>query len=238
MAWAGPTRVEQAEVSPDWVYDIDTITTYFWHMAHEYEVEPAPTPAPKMDVKFLRYWLFEYARAMDEGNVVDYRRKWYEELIVNPSMVRVFQRMNPFEKRPKARQVIVEFCESMYKKHCLTKAEVCDEQAGSTLLRLSTDAMFAFAAQSIDTGNIYLAVYRTSLADANRKAKFPCIYRDRIRNLWVSHMGPVGGKMRYSSTSFTAAFMHMRSRMKAMKISPKIMDVDLSVWDKNFVAPE
>ncbi len=124
------------------------------------------------------------------------------------------------------------FCESTYKKHCHTKEEVCDDEAGSALLRLSTDAMFFMIAQAIDTGNIAQAVYRTSLADA-RKHKggaVPFIYRDRIRNLWLTQIEPGRTARRYSAPSFTAAYAHMR---KYMIQNGKLGDVDLSVWDEH-----
>ena len=234
-----PPKKECADLTMDWVFDMDAITSHFWLWACKHETEPRPRRAPAVEIDKLRKFLFQTAQDMEDSLVVNARRFWYEDRIVTPAQRRIFRRDSPLDPAPKSRAILVTACEPMYKKPLETKVQVLDPEANSAMLRISTDAMFCLVSKALDTGDICRVLEHVYADPQNHRiieyqspepvTAFPAIDRDPIRNLWVVHFSRTE---KYSAPSFTSAFVFMRIHMTRMGLPPKKGDVDLSVWDE------
>jgi hypothetical protein len=221
-----------AYASVRFFHDIDAMLTQLWLYAFERDTSPPPRPAPHMDLYPFRKWLFKLARQGKEKEVVEDRRKWYDELVTTESYTRVHLRRNPMDIRPAPRAILISKHDEMHKQHCTSVDQICDDQAATPMLRLNTDALFHILARSLEnkqgTKNIVKAVYRKTFMDVDGPL---CIYRDPTRNQWIVYFSHTD---RWSTSSFTAAFAFMRLKMKERDMSNMRDDVDLSVWDEHF----
>ena len=92
----------------------------------------------------------------------------------------------------------------------------------TTLLRISTDAMFA-----------HLCNHGTS--DANpgivrMLMKHKIVFRDRLRDTWVVQLG----QLRVRANSFVHGFRMLRLHMGTTTHLPELEKLDLSIYDKRF----
>lgn len=228
-------EVEKASVNLAWLFEMDTITTYFWRKAFEHETHPAPIPYPPCMLGYFRAWLFDEVKRTSEDTVKTFRRVWYDDMIVTDSYRRIYLYYNPLEPMPKSRAIINSKDLRLHKQHCHSIADVTKEDENVIIQRFNTDAMFFMHARtlaSMSSGDPVQAVYRASLAEVDGPL---CIYRDAIRNVWVVYHS---FEERYSAPSFTAAFFHMREQMRERGISPLKNGVNLGVWDEHFKEPK
>lgn len=215
-----------------WLFDIDSTTTPFLLYAFHHEHETPPEPIPSHNLERFRIWLFAETRKESESEVVTFRRKWYEDLIVMESYKRIFCRRNPMDPRPASRAIIINKHEELHHQHCKSLDEVCDMYAENELLRMNTDAMVFMKSRSLGStpgGDFVQAVYRKSFMDV--KGEELCIYRDPIRNGWILYFSP---DRRFIARSFTAALVYMRLRMRMLQMGNSKGEYDVSVWDTHF----
>jgi hypothetical protein len=221
-----------AYASRNYFHDIDSTLTQLWLFAFERDTAPVPRRAPHMDLYPFRKWIFALARQSKHSDIVEDRRKWYDELVTTESYIRVHLRKNPMDKNPAPRAVLISKHDKMHQQHCTSIEEVCDAQADDPMLRMNTDALFHILARSLEgkqgTGNIVKAVYRKTFMDVDGPL---CIYRDPTRNVWIIYFSHTE---RYSASSFTAAFAFLRLKMKERDMNNLKNETDLSVWDEHF----
>jgi len=224
-------------INPAWLFDMDTMMTYFWREAFLFETLPRPIDVPSPDLSYIREWLEYRIGLVDKAESVRFRRMWYDDLIVNDCYRRVFMRKSPYNTRPASREVIIGLQDALHLTHCETFDSIMKKQVkgdSNTMYRLSTDAMFFKIAQTFSnvSGDPCKAVYRKTSSYVD---SMPCIYRDAIRGSWVVC---ITYDMRYATDSFTGAYWYMRQRMDSQSMPPRKGKTDLSVFDKHFKAKQ
>lgn len=225
-------KTKLASVSLVWLYDIDTITGYFWQEAFEHEktgITPRIPSPPELGT--IRNFLFENARACNKEVVVRFRRVWYDDLIVTASHLRIYKRKSPLSLRPASREVMIYKNETLYVTHCTSVDDITMKLVDGDIdqmWRINTDAMFFFFATSLSDKDVCKAVYCPTRRECT---SYPSIYRNRIRNHWELAMN---ANTRFQATSFTAAFAYMRVWMRQHKVSSMKGSVPLDVMDEYF----
>jgi hypothetical protein len=234
---------EIATVSTTWLYDVDSITSFFWQCAFGYEQYPLPPGIPDIDLASFRDFIFAQIQLLKEDETIRFRRVWYEDLLVVESYRRVYKRKSPLNERPASREVIIFKKDELYTVDCTTIQDIITKQVGedplenNQHLRISTDAMFFLYTRSLSntTGNVCQAVFRKTRKEALAAKSYPCIFRNEIRNVWEVMLD--AGTRMYGD-SFSLCFAYMRKWMKDHGKSPMKGQVDFSALDVYFFPGE
>lgn len=232
--------VQTARVSEVWIYDVDAIFSNFWLEAQAHDTAPPvdeSVPA-RPDIARLRKFLFDFAAAVTESEVVRSRRVWFEELLLTDSYRRIFRRTSPFNARPAAREIILSKSDLVYPAPCTTFKEITTRLVKGDVslhMRVSTDALFEFHSRSLalGSGDLYKALFAKSRRAVHTSTErdsvlFPCIYRDPIGNFWeVACRRGVYAR----DDSFTGAFARLRAWQRLHGVSAEKGAVRLDVLD-------
>jgi hypothetical protein len=88
--------------------------------------------------------------------------------------------------------------------------------------RLNTDAMFFYHSKNSEKKLCQFIIQR----------KYPPrIYKDKIRNLWISQPNPF---QKFTLDSFTHAYIHLRKYMIDNVMSSQIDGIDITLYDQYF----
>jgi hypothetical protein len=210
--------LEYATVNTVFLFDMDAIITHFQYQWYLHDLtKPIIAPAgPQPNVSVFRGWLFSVITKLNATQVIKARRTWQETLQMAPPYERIYLRENGFGSKVAARHVILLKNEKVAEMGvCVSVDDITTRTIKKTeiMLRLATDSMFSFWAVQNDN------VFAVLIPDT--------IYRDRIRDVWLVH---IGGSL-LPCSSFTHAFRVLRVSMGAEKVMKK---VDISVYDKYF----
>jgi hypothetical protein len=163
----------------------------------------------------LRNILFRELKEVKETTIVDFRRKWIQDLLVVPSYVEVHVRWKPFDKRPTSRSVLVRKNDTLahisFPKSTLdiiTPPAASEGKNGGVDLRMNTDAALFYVSASIPNQDRVSEIYIGNL-DWKKEVNTPGIGRLLATQQWIAFM-PDG--TRWAFPSFSAAFLYFATQ--------------------------
>lgn len=175
-----------------------------------------PTHPQKIDLRPLRTRLFKEWKEIKETTVLEYRRKWIQDLLIVPSYTEVHTRWKPFDKRPTSRSVLVTKNDTLAYisvpksiMDIVMPPAISEGPNGGVDMRMHTDAaLFYISASSVHNDHvreIWLGNLDWKDSDAPRVG----IGRMLATQQWIAFM-PDG--TRVGCSSFSAAFIVLSSQ--------------------------
>lgn len=199
-------------VNDDWIHDVNTAMRAIedaLFTRHKLVHDLIPIPKDPR-VKAQRDRDVEEVHHVKDNTVLNYRRKWYYDLVVTASHLRVHRRRFPFDRRSDGKAVLVKKSEELVEEGQPESMEdIVVPPLSSAIARMNSDALMFFLSASKPTDDFVSKVWVGNLSWRTLPSVdgAPKIGRLPAQEVYVLF---AKGKT-YSATSFVSAWVFMQT---------------------------